>query len=914
MALSYFSEPIKSEPINIFFSLASVDRDMALFKKLCTHLSSQKQQGLIDIHYDSDISAGSEYREIIHSYIRAADIIVLLLSADFFDSDECVKREMPWAFEEHNTRAARVIPVLLRPAEWSGFNLERYSPLPSNRKPISIWSDHDTAFTEVAQGIRNVINELKGRLIGTHLPTRRRQLPLYSLPYRLNPFFTDREGTLRELHRAFASSSKTHTHIQALYGLGGIGKTLIANAYAYLYHEEYQTIVWLHASPSELLSSSLPGLAAQLGIALPNDSDEQRSIVFIQRWLQQHNHWLLVIDNLEDFSILDQLIPFYSGGHVLVTTHIRVTRPFVSTLEVTALNVEDGALLLLRRANIIPKQGSSEIAPEDQRVQALALAQEVAGYPLAIDQAGAYIEETQRSLASYLELYRRQQATLLRKRGSVLPHEHPDPVTTTLVLTFQKVEQTNPTARALLNLCAFLHPDALPDEAFTSGASSLQEALRGLSDPFALDDVLATLQRFSLIHRCADSTTLTMPTIIQLVLREELTEDEQREWASQAVRFINAVFPKVRFETWKECERYVSQALRCASLLHDFQLSLKEGGWLLERLGFYSYQRGLYTQAETYLVQALHLQEEHHERDVIDIARTLNSLGLLAQRRALYQNAEVFYQRALTLRERALGSSHPETAESLHNLAAWYERHGQLDQAAQFYTRALAADEQHGEARPLDMAQTWNNLGVLYDRQGQLDQAERAYQRALVIYGTMPSQHPNVSYTLTGLGVLAEKRRDYQRAIQLYQQALEIREKAFGEDHSETAHSYNRLARIIRLQGDYQQAEVLYQRALAIGEKTLGPTHPDVALFLNNLGLLALKQGDYRKAAPFFERVLNIYEQVPDPDPRSIANVLSNLEQLVSHAKEDTQAEALLQRARTLWKHNQDPDATTSSD
>ena len=132
VALSYFSEPI-----NIFFSLASVDLDRKLFQKLCTHLSSQKQQGLIDIHYDNDIAAGSDYREIIHSYIREADIIVLLLSADFFDSDECVKREMPWAFEEHDRRAACVIPVFLRPAEWSGFDIERYSPLPSNGKPIS---------------------------------------------------------------------------------------------------------------------------------------------------------------------------------------------------------------------------------------------------------------------------------------------------------------------------------------------------------------------------------------------------------------------------------------------------------------------------------------------------------------------------------------------------------------------------------------------------------------------------------------------------------------------------------------------------------------------------------------------------------------------------------------------------------
>ncbi|HEY0753713.1 MAG TPA: tetratricopeptide repeat protein [Ktedonobacteraceae bacterium] len=909
MALSYFSEPIK-----IFFSLASVDPDRKLFQQLCTHLSGQRQQGLIEIHHDNDISGGSDYSNIIHSYIREADIIVLLLSADFFNSDECVKREMPWAFEEHDTRAARVIPVLLRPTEWSGFGLERYSPLPPNGEPLSIWRDYDTACMEVARGIRKVIDEIKERLTGTHLPARTSPLPvLYILSHRPNPFFTDRKETLGELRRAFLSSRKAHPHIQVLYGLGGIGKTLLASAYAYMYHKKYEAIIWLNALRPELLSSSLPGLTAQLGIPLPRDIDENQYFVLLQHWLQRHDRWLLVIDNLEDFSVLDRFVPFYGSGHVLITTSTRPTRPFASALEVPPLSIEDGALLLLRRAHIIAQQGSSKRVPEDQRVHALAIAREVAGYPLALDQAGAYIEETERTLASYLELYRGQQATLLRRRGSVLPHEHPDSATTTLALTFQKVEQTNPTARALLHLCAFVHPDAFPNEVFTYGASVLQEPLRGLSNPFVLDEALGTLRRFALIQRCVDTTTLNMPSIVQLVLREELTESERREWASQVVRLLHAVFPPVRFETWKTCERYISQAQHCASLLRDFQLSLKEGGLLLERLGFYSYQRGFYTQAETYLNQALHFQEEHHKRDVIDIARTLNSLGLLAQRRAFSQNAEAFYQRALILRQRALGPYHPETAESLHNLAAWYEEHGQLDQAAQFYTQALAADERHGQTDPLDMAQTWNNLGLVYDRQGQLDQAGSAYQHALTIYErTSPPPHPHLSYTLTGLGALAEQRLDYPRAAQLYQQALEIRRLAFGENHSETAHSFNRLARILRLQGEYQPAEALYRKALAIGEDALGPHHPDVALFLNNLGLLALQQRDYQQAETFFERVLNILEQVHEPDPRIIASTLSHLEQLVDHFGKDTRAEALLQRARALRK--QDPDATTSSD
>ena len=131
------------------------------------------------------------------------------------------------------------------------------------------------------------------------------------------------------------------------------------------------------------------------------------------------------------------------------------------------------------------------------------------------------------------------------------------------------------------------------------------------------------------------------------------------------------------FTTWEECERYLPQAQHCATLIRDFQLSLKEGGLLLERLGSYYYQHGYYTEAETCLTQALSLQEHHRYRDPLDIAQTLNSLGLFYQRQARYQDAEELHQRALELRERMLGPDHPKTAESLHNLAVLYENNGQ---------------------------------------------------------------------------------------------------------------------------------------------------------------------------------------------------------------------------------------------
>nr|MBA2679903.1 TIR domain-containing protein [Ktedonobacteraceae bacterium] len=593
-----------AETIKIFFSLAPAPLDQSLFEELRKHLATLKLQGLIEMWYDSSISAGSNDRDIIQSYMHRANIIVLLISADFFDSQQCVEVEMQYALAQHVVRATQVIPVLLRPTLWQGLSLEQYSPLPANGKPVSIWDNLDSALVEVAKGIHRVVKEIADRLTGARRPVKPPQFPLYTLPYRRNPFFTNREDILTALHRFFTSEQTPQapqTRTQALYGLGGIGKTLLAVEYVYLHQHEYQAVLWLNAASHELLSSNILSLADQLGISLPGDADEQQRFAAIHQWLRHHDRWLLVLDNLDDFSMLDQLIPLYSGGHVLLITHSQATGPFASAVSVAQMSVEEGALLLLRRAKLIPKQGLRDAASESDLLQAMAIAQEVEGYPLALDQAGAYIEETQRSPAAYLKLYRQRQAALLSRRGR-LADDHPDPVTTTLAVTFKKIAQVDPHALELLRLFAFLHPEALPDEMIVHGASALTGALHTLaSDPLVLDEAIATLRRFSLVQHHADSTTLNMQRIVQIVIKKELTNRQQQQLASQAVRLVNAIFPDVLFANWEACERYAPQAQHCAALIRDFQLTLKEGGLLLERLGAYYSRRGCYAEAETYL-------------------------------------------------------------------------------------------------------------------------------------------------------------------------------------------------------------------------------------------------------------------------------------------------------------------------
>ncbi|WP_448267681.1 toll/interleukin-1 receptor domain-containing protein [Nostoc sp. DSM 114159] len=147
-----------SNPVKVFFSYSH--KDEALRDELATHLSMMKRQGVIEAWHDREISAGSEWANAIDDNLEVADIILLLVSANFLASDYCYDKEMTRAMERHETREARVIPIILKPSDWNGAPFGKLQALPKNAKPVTSWQDQDEAFLNVAQGIRRVVEEM----------------------------------------------------------------------------------------------------------------------------------------------------------------------------------------------------------------------------------------------------------------------------------------------------------------------------------------------------------------------------------------------------------------------------------------------------------------------------------------------------------------------------------------------------------------------------------------------------------------------------------------------------------------------------------------------------------------------------------------------------------------------------------
>ena len=101
--------------------------------------------------------------EEIDRNLEAADVILLLVSADFISSDYCYNLEMQRALERHNTGDAIVVPIIVRNVDWHDAPFARLQALPRNGKAVTTWDDRDTAWRDVSEGLKRLINEIQGR-------------------------------------------------------------------------------------------------------------------------------------------------------------------------------------------------------------------------------------------------------------------------------------------------------------------------------------------------------------------------------------------------------------------------------------------------------------------------------------------------------------------------------------------------------------------------------------------------------------------------------------------------------------------------------------------------------------------------------------------------------------------------------
>ncbi|MDO8798957.1 toll/interleukin-1 receptor domain-containing protein [Phenylobacterium sp.] len=151
--------PQVQKSIKVFISYSHVDEKLK--DQLLKHLGPLKRLGIIDEWHDRKIKAGDTWGEEISANLQSADIIILLVSVDFINSEYCYEKEFEVALKRHDEGSAVIVPVIGRSCMWTDLPFGAIHGLPKDAKAVATWDDQDEALTDVARGIRDLACRLR---------------------------------------------------------------------------------------------------------------------------------------------------------------------------------------------------------------------------------------------------------------------------------------------------------------------------------------------------------------------------------------------------------------------------------------------------------------------------------------------------------------------------------------------------------------------------------------------------------------------------------------------------------------------------------------------------------------------------------------------------------------------------------
>jgi Tfp pilus assembly protein PilF len=717
-------------------------------------------------------------------------------------------------------------------------------------------------------------------------------------------------GRVREL-TALREALMTN-NLATLQGLGGIGKTELALAYAHAVAWDYPGGRWL-VSCEQIsdLRIALLQLAGPLKFEFTDDENKSLALAFerVLRELNQRERCLLLLDNVSDPSILraeylDRL-PHDGRVDLIVTTRLAPhnipgsaqAQKFIDLDELP----EEDAVALLRSHQA---EGRFASPAEDQ--EARQIVRLLAGFTLAVETAAIYLgrrpgpnacrqfrERLEADLVGASEAAAGDQKVTVRHRVRSLEE--------TLAFTLQTL---TPEARHVLDYASFLPANqvavpwlkllgAAEFPSFDAEAENVQNLFR---QTLELLLGLRLFQSTDVVD--ADGRPLVVrihPLVQDLLRNRQPTEDvnTRQQAVDELVKARAAVFETTT--QWQDARWELEPFGGLAQLWAD--TNHPRATWLLIQAGRHWYDLAEWTQAEPLMRRALAIDEDSPGSDHSNIARDLNVLASLLQATNRLAEAEPLLRRALAINEQNLGTDHPDVASALRNLAQLLQATNRLAEAEPLMRRALAINQQiFGPDHP-DVAAALNNLASLLQSTNRLAEAEPLLRQALAVSEhSFGADHPSVARGLNNLALVLRTTNRLGEAEPLMRRALAIDEQSYGPEHPNVARDLNNLALLLQATNRLSESELLLRRALAIDEQSYGPEHPDLARDLNNLASCFQATNRLSEAEPLMRRALAIDEQSYGQEHPDVARDLNNLATLLQATNRLAEAEPLVRR------------------
>jgi hypothetical protein len=634
------------------------------------------------------------------------------------------------------------------------------------------------------------------RSASTGAATTAVQRPVWTIPARVRGF-TGRADLLAEVEAALRSGGPAV--VQAVTGMGGIGKTTAAIEYAHRHHDAFDIAWWVPAENPALLPERLAELALALDLTTATDPVGV-GVARLLGELARRDRWLLVFDNADDPRALSQFLP-EGPGRVLITSRNPAWRGIAVTVGVREFTRAESITLLHR------------LAPDLTDDKADRVAGAVGDLPLAVEQAGSLLADTGLTVDKYLRL-------LAERAYDLLDHDpggaYPQSLAASWAVAFDRLAADDPTALDLLTVVAWCGPEPVPLSLLTDHPDALPDQLRSIAtDPLLLARCTTILHRRGMATVTPHGIQLHRIPAALLRARSQTSEvTAPAFWAATVVRMLDQAAPRdlrkdrKDLSSWTPWRRLLPHILAAAGRDEALDAVPAEATRLLDH-------------AASYL---------------------LGGSGEV-------QAAAAVYERAYDVRRDKFGEDHPDTLSSASNLARnlwWlgdYQRARALDEDTLTRRRRILGEDH------LDILTSASQLATDLFGLGNYPQARELQEATLTrrrrILG---DDHPYTLFSANLLALFLWSLGDYRQARQLQDDTVTRMRRILGEDHPDTLASASLLGAVVWSLGDHRQARQLLNDTFTRSRRILGNDHWATLLSAQHLGMAVWSLGDYQQA------------------------------------------------------------------
>ncbi|MEV6801396.1 tetratricopeptide repeat protein [Micromonospora rifamycinica] len=546
--------------------------------------------------------------------------------------------------------------------------------------------------------------------------------------------FVGRDDALARLDAAVRDTGPVL--VQAVHGLGGIGKSTLAARWAERHRDAFTPIWWITADSEAALDAGLVAFATALQPGLDKLLSSAALRERAVQWLASRDGWLLILDNVNDPAHIAEVLARLPRGRILVTSRRATGWPdTITALRLDVLSLREAVRLL---TGILARAGVTADV-----VDLAAVCAELGCLPLAVEQAGAYLAQTGVTAAEYLGLLAEHPAQMYQEGEEGRAGQRT--IARVWQVTLDALADDPLPGRLLKVLAWYAAPDPIP-----------RDLLYHLDDQPAVVRAIGRLAAYNMITLNHAHHAVTVHRLVQAVARtpdasdphrqpEDITDSRTRAIAALAAGLPDNWRDPATWPTWRSLLPHLNALVTYAS--ND-----PATGYLLNHAALFLADQGNLAEASRYFEQAL-----------IDCRRVL-------------------------------GDDHPNTLALVNNLATTYESAGDLQRAIPLYEQALIDCRRVlGDDYP-DTLTSVNNLAAAYESAGDLQRATPLYEQALTDRRrVLGDDHPDTLTSVNNLACAYQTAGDLQRAIPLYQQALTDCRRILGDQHAVTRAVYGNL-------------------------------------------------------------------------------------------------------------------------